>query len=199
MKKAGGKKAVEDMIQEVGEEAAEKALKIVGKSTLKWQKHQVERLAFIIKNPPPGGDRVINNIDALMDTKGIQGCVDSLYGGFDHEGGTGWMKTQKGPTAELQIAAEEIKPENIVELRPTLDGKEQADILAKNPHRAIQIKNRNSANKCVDELYEQFPTTKSKYPSHRVDAYVPNIYVSEVQTRLSQAFPFEIKIFPIPA
>jgi hypothetical protein len=190
MKKGGGKKAVDDMMIEFGEEATEAALKKVGKSTLVWQKLQVERLAFIIKNPPPGGDRIVNNIDSLINTKGIQGRVDALWGSFDHKNKKVWMETRKGISAELQIASEEIKPENIRELGQKVKiGIEETDIdiLAKNPNRGIQVKNINNMDKKdLDKLGKQLRLTKNKHPDYARETYIPKNEVTTVTNGLRE-------------
>jgi hypothetical protein len=71
----------------------------------------------------------------------------------------------------------EISPGHKYE--PEFPDEEYADLVAKNPNRAIQIKNQNHVS-CT-HLMEQLKKSRRHYPNHELVVYVRDVQVSSVQ------------------
>jgi hypothetical protein len=193
-KKGKIQERVDDLIRDVGEEATQNTLKRIGKSTLEWSKEEVEGLAKIVRHHP--NPHVIKNIDILINTKGIGKTVGRLSDEF--KGGK-WTESAKGFETELHVAANKIGPSNIVELSPgpnphyKVPSEEYADILAKNPNRAVNIKNQKHVN-CKGDLVPQLAKSHNKYSNHQLVVYVKEIQRNSIQNYLNSQTKFNVQV-----
>jgi hypothetical protein len=139
---------------------------------------------------------VIKNIDILINTKGIGKTVGRLSDEF--KGGK-WTESAKGFETELHVAANKIGPSNIVELSPgpnphyKVPSEEYADILAKNPNRAVNIKNQKHVN-CKGDLVPQLAKSHNKYSNHQLVVYVKEIQRNSIQNYLNSQTKFNVQV-----